>query len=70
VYCLAASTSAAFICFQNNEIIRNLARMLIRFVSASLSSQRVDCEPLSLVIVQFCLSTQEAQDMATGEDPL
>jgi hypothetical protein len=27
-------------------------------------------EPLSLVAVQFCLSSQEAQDLTTGEDPL
>jgi hypothetical protein len=27
-------------------------------------------ETLSLVAVQFCLSSQEAQDLTTGEDPL
>ncbi len=32
--------------------------------------QRMGCEPLSSVMVQFRLSTQETQDMATGEDPL
>ena len=27
-------------------------------------------EPLSLVAVQFCLSSQETQGLTTGEDPL
>jgi hypothetical protein len=60
---------------ENNEIIREpetpLARMLIRFVSASLSTTKNGLRTAELsVMVQFCLSTQEAQDMATREDPL
>ncbi len=39
-------------------------------IGLTVTGERAGCEPLRLVAVQFCLRTQEAQDVAAGKDPL